>query len=48
VPEDLIQRRFHSGLNNFERLYKDLVDEWVLVDNSGEWPIIIDEGEKHD
>ncbi len=23
-------------------------DEWVLVDNAGEWPVFIDEGEKHD
>jgi len=46
VPEDVVRRRFHSGLSNFESLYKDIVDEWVLVDNSGEWPVFIDEGEK--
>lgn len=46
VPEDVVRRRFHSGLSNFESLYKDIVDEWALVDNSGEWPVFIDEGEK--
>ncbi|MFO7970752.1 MAG: zeta toxin family protein [Desulfobacterales bacterium] len=46
VPEDVVRRRFHSGLSNFESLYKDIVDEWVLVDNSGEWPVFIDEGER--
>jgi predicted ABC-type ATPase len=25
-----------------------IVDEWVLVDNAGEWPVFIDEGERHD
>ena len=39
---------YHSGLSNFETLYKGIVDEWVLVDNAGEWPIFIDEGERHD
>jgi len=47
VPEDVIRRRFHSGLSNFENFYKEIVDEWVLVDNAGEWPIFIDEGERH-
>ena len=23
-------------------------DEWVLVDNAGEWPIFIEEGERYD
>jgi len=43
VPEDLVRRRYHSGLSNFVTLYKAIVDEWVLVDNAGEWPILIDE-----
>ena len=47
VPEDVVRRRFKTGWNNFETLYKNLVDEWVLVDNAGEWPILIDEGERH-
>jgi predicted ABC-type ATPase len=48
VPEDVVRRRYHSGLRNFETLYKPIVDEWVVIDNSGEWPIFIDEGERHD
>ncbi len=44
----VVRRRYHSGLSNFEMLYKTIVDEWVLIDNAGEWPIFIDEGEKHD
>ena len=27
VPEDVIRRRFKTGWNNFQRLYKNLVDE---------------------
>ena len=27
VPEDVIRRRFYSGLHNFETLYKIIVDE---------------------
>ena len=43
VPEDVVRRRYHSGLSNFVTLYKAIVDEWVLVDTTGEWPIFIDE-----
>jgi predicted ABC-type ATPase len=46
VPEDVIRRRYHSGLAKFEILYKPIVDEWVLIDNSGEGPVLIDEGAK--
>ncbi len=35
VPEDVVRRRYYSGLSNFETLYKAIVDEWVLVDNAG-------------
>jgi len=46
VPEGVIRRRFDAGLRNFEQLYKPLVDEWVLYDNSGEEAIRLDEGYK--
>jgi predicted ABC-type ATPase len=46
IPEPVIRRRFASGLRNFETLYKPLVDEWALYDNSGGEPILIDEGVK--
>ncbi|MBN2061768.1 MAG: zeta toxin family protein, partial [Deltaproteobacteria bacterium] len=46
VPEDVIRRRFKSGWNNFERLYKNIVDEWALYDNAGGKPILLNEGEK--
>jgi predicted ABC-type ATPase len=48
VPEDVIRRRFKTGWNNFQRLYKNLVDEWALYDNAGEHPILINEGSKND
>jgi len=47
VPEDVIRRRFKTGWNNFQRLYKNLVDEWALYDNAGEHPILINEGSKN-
>lgn len=46
IPEDVIRRRFHAGLGNFQRIYQPLVDEWVLYDNSGEEPVRLDEGPK--
>jgi predicted ABC-type ATPase len=34
VPENVIARRFHSGLQNFETVYKPLVDAWTLIDTA--------------
>jgi predicted ABC-type ATPase len=44
VDEPVIRRRFDKGWNNFHNIYKNLVDAWVLYDNSGESPQLIDEG----
>ena len=34
VPEDVIRRRFDAGLANFRNVYAQLVEAWVLYDNS--------------
>ena len=46
VPEDRVRARFHAGWRNFETLYRGLVDEWVVYDNSGDTPVAIDEGRR--
>ena len=46
IPERVIRRRFAGGLRNFETLYKPVVDEWALYDNSGGEPVLIKEGMK--
>ncbi len=46
VPEKTIRRRFAVGWEHFENLYKPLVDEWVLYDNSGLVPALMAEGGK--
>ena len=38
MPEVVIRRRFEAGLRNFEQVYRDLVDGWILYDNSGVVP----------
>ncbi|MDA3918509.1 MAG: zeta toxin family protein [Deltaproteobacteria bacterium] len=43
VPEDVIIRRYHRGWKNFQKYYKDLVDAWVVFDNSGDMPSILEE-----
>ncbi|MBX9917973.1 MAG: hypothetical protein E6Q59_00030 [Nitrosomonas sp.] len=42
VNADLIA----AGLRNFEQIYRDAVDAWVLYDNAGDKPILINWGEK--
>jgi len=44
IPETIVRRRFESGLSNFKRLYRPLVDDWAIYDNSGDEPVIISEG----
>jgi predicted ABC-type ATPase len=44
IPEDVIRRRFASGLRCFEQIYKALVDGWWLYDNTHGRPILIDSG----
>ncbi|WP_295540765.1 zeta toxin family protein [uncultured Thiohalocapsa sp.] len=44
VPESVIRRRFRAGCFNFSRLYKQIVDEWALYDNSGPTPQLLQEG----
>jgi len=34
VPEKIIRRRYAAGLENFEKLYKPIVDWWRLFNNS--------------
>ena|SRR3990167_197802 len=46
VPEDIIRRRFEKGGHNFKYIYKQLVDAWILYDNSGRTPELLEEGEK--
>lgn len=43
VPEEVVRRRFESGLRNFGAVYKPLVDSWALYDNSGSAPRILEE-----
>jgi len=46
VAEEAIRRRFEAGWNNFVTLYRHEVDSWVVYDNSGESPILLDWSEQ--
>ena len=48
VPDDVIRRRFASGLKNFETVYQDIVDEWKLYDSTGLIPVEIARSSDHD
>jgi predicted ABC-type ATPase len=34
IAQDVIERRFVSGMAHFEQIYKPLVDAWTLIDSS--------------
>jgi predicted ABC-type ATPase len=36
IPEGVVRRRFHKGLNNFIKIYRPLLNSWFIIDNSRE------------
>ena len=46
IPEPVIRRRFAAGIKNFLHHYRDTVDDWVLYDNAGSVPVLLEWGEK--
>jgi len=42
IPLDVIVRRFHAGLRNFENVYKPLVDAWMLIDAASTFFDVLD------
>ena len=45
VPAEIIRRRFAAGRRNFHEVYRYRVDYWQWFDNSGDTPILNDEGD---
>ncbi len=42
IPATTIRRRFDSGKRLFSEVYQPLVDQWVLYDNAGDVPVLMD------
>ena len=42
IPEDVIRRRFKAGLENFWSVYAASVDQWILYDNRGRVPVVVE------
>jgi len=42
IPEATIRRRFEAGMRLFSGVYQPLVDQWILYDNSGDQPVMMD------
>ena len=46
IPEATIRRRFEAGWRLLTEVYQPLVDQWVLFDNAGEEPALMDWSDK--
>ena len=44
IPAEVIRRRFKAGLSHFCDIYRSRVDFWQMIDNSGEVPVLLEEG----
>ena len=44
IPVDVIKRRYYRGLENFFKIYKNSVNSWLFINNSGNPYKIIAEG----
>ncbi len=38
IAEKVVRRRFYKGLQNFFKVYRPILDTWMLFDNSGHAP----------
>mgnify|MGYP001765671481 CR=1 FL=1 len=45
IPTETIRRRFAAGWIHFHETYRQRINLWQLFDNSGETPLLLDEGE---
>ena len=46
IPEATIRRRFEAGRRLLAEVCQPLVDQWVLYDNAGESPLLMDWSDK--
>jgi predicted ABC-type ATPase len=46
IPEATIRRRFEAGRRLLTEVYQPLVHQWVLYDNAGDEPVLLDWSEK--
>ena len=46
IPPADIERRYWRGLRNFFEFYRDLVDTWILCDNSSKRLVVVARGLK--
>lgn len=44
VPRSDVKRRFTRSWDNFVKIYRLLADTWAVYDNSGERPILLENG----
>jgi predicted ABC-type ATPase len=47
IPEDIIRRRYMSGIRNLLKLYKPVCDYWIVINNSENPFKVIAEGLKN-
>ncbi len=47
IPESTIRRRFDAGKELFANVYRPLVDQWALYDNSGDKPVLTGWSDAH-
>jgi predicted ABC-type ATPase len=45
IPDNVIRRRYKRSWDNFQQIYKQLLYIWIIFDNSGKIPLIIEESE---
>ena len=44
IPDEIVRRRYLSGIRNLSKIYKSICDYWIVIDNSEHPSEIIAEG----
>jgi len=48
ISKDVVYRRYFRSIRNFWLIYKKLVDEWFLINNSCDTPFLVAHGRRKD
>ena len=48
VPIDVIVRRYKAGIDNLFKIYIDIVDSWMIIENYQTPRIVIADGKRND
>lgn len=48
IADEVVERRYYRGIRNFFKMYSPVCDNWMLIDNTNNEPVLIAKGHHED